>query len=477
MKKIVLTDKQKECVKYPKEKNLLVRGIAGSGKSLVLVNRAAYLREEAAKMGKSPRIAIFTYVNSLVNYTREVVDTLGENVQDIVISTIDKQAWNCYRDMFGGGRITYNFDKKLLDSIVEDEARSTNNRFLKPDMRDFLIDEICWIKGRSISSSRDYEECVRVGRGAGKGSVRPSKEERRLIFRICSRYYSENPMMSADEMYEKILASSSRIPANYRFDFVMIDESQDLTLNKLRYARTITGKALTIAADQAQKIYTTGFTWKELGIDIRGQSSKKLTGTFRNTYEIALLADKMLAHNTEREAMKDEYVEPELPSRHGPKPQLIYEPSYGQENMDICQLIREELAEDSTRTIAILVMSWKERNDVTRMLDGRGIHYGILDNKNETKVLTPGVKVVTIHSSKGLEFDTVLIPFLDEGRFPPRDKNNSSDEREDVMNRTRNLLYVAMTRAKSTLYMYTLKGSESPLVAELDKNNMDIQQH
>jgi DNA helicase-2/ATP-dependent DNA helicase PcrA len=111
------------------------------------------------------------------------------------------------------------------------------------------------------------------------------------------------------------------------------------------------------------------------------------------------------------------------------------------------------------------------------MLDGRGIHYGILDNKNETKVLTPGVKVVTIHSSKGLEFDTVLIPFLDEGRFPPRDKNNSSDEREDVMNRTRNLLYVAMTRAKSTLYMYTLKGSESPLVAELDKNNMDIQQH
>lgn len=477
MGKIVLTNKQKECVKHPPKNNLLVQGIAGSGKSLVLINRAAYLQNKAKELGGNVGIALFTYVNSLVRYTREVADTLGDDTSDINITTIDKQAFSCYRDMFGYTKIEYEFDRNLLDEITNRLAKNDSNRFLKPELRDFLVDEINWIKGRSIASSQEYENCIRYGRGSGKGSIRPSKAERQLIYQIFSRYDSTKKFMSPDDMYEKILANIESIPEKYKYDFVMLDESQDLSLNKLKYAKAVTRKSLTIAGDQNQKIYKSGFTWKEIGIDIKGQSSKKLTGTFRNTYEVAVLANKMLSYNSDREAERDEYVEPELPERHGPKPQLIYETSYGQEAIDICQLIREEFKANPSRTVGILVMTWKERVDITKALKQGGISYGIIDNKSETKVLEPGVKIVTIHSSKGLEFDTVILPYLDDGRFPSNEKNASRDEAEDVLNYARNLLYVAMTRAKSTLYMYTLRGKESLLIEDLDEDLMDVHQH
>ena len=59
-----------------------------------------------------------------------------------------------------------------------------------------------------------------------------------------------------------------------------------------------------------------------------------------------------------------------------------------------------------------------------------------------------GVRIMTVHASKGLEFDTVFIPDLNKGLFPPgriKDPVNIYEERR--------LLYVAMTRAASRLYI------------------------
>lgn len=476
MPDIVLTKQQRECVAFPEERNLLVRGIAGSGKSLVLVNRAVYLREKAEEKGKHPKIALFTFVNSLVDYTREVALTIGGRAGGITISTIDKQAYGCYRQMFGSpGRLAYNVDKRLLaDAVRRAAMEDGDSRFLRDEYRDFLADEIGWMRSRSIHDAQTYVEGVRVGRGSGKGSIRVSRGEREVIYHIYADYFAHETRMSADEMYERILAAADRIPDAFRYDFVMLDESQDLSLNKLRYAKAIARKSLTIAADQAQKIYSNGFTWKEIGIRISGQSSKKLTGTFRNTREIAQLANSLMKHNTEREAQQEEYVEPELPDRRGPKPVLVREPSLAQEAADICALVREERSAAPQGTIALLARSWEEKERISDIMRRNGIPYGLVDTKSDTKILEPGVKIVTIHSAKGLEFDTVLIPYLDEDVFPKNFSKAGADEREDLLNKERNLLYVAMTRAKETLYLYTLQSSPSPLVAELDANCMDV---
>ena len=57
------------------------------------------------------------------------------------------------------------------------------------------------------------------------------------------------------------------------------------------------------------------------------------------------------------------------------------------------------------------------------------------------------IKIITMHASKGLEFETVILPDINEGIIPSK---NLSDEE---INEERRLLYVAVTRAKKNLYI------------------------
>lgn len=66
------------------------------------------------------------------------------------------------------------------------------------------------------------------------------------------------------------------------------------------------------------------------------------------------------------------------------------------------------------------------------------------------------INIMTFHASKGLEFDACLIPDVVEGKIPGRGSIGSMDVYEE-----RRLFYVAMTRAKKELYMYTVKNEES----------------
>src|SRR5262249_30395373 len=74
------------------------------------------------------------------------------------------------------------------------------------------------------------------------------------------------------------------------------------------------------------------------------------------------------------------------------------------------------------------------------------------------------ISVMTIHQAKGLEFDVVFVPSLVEGRLPQSGRPQRFElppavleplvrGREDVIAEERRLLYVAMTRAKSRLYL------------------------
>ena len=65
-----------------------------------------------------------------------------------------------------------------------------------------------------------------------------------------------------------------------------------------------------------------------------------------------------------------------------------------------------------------------------------------------------GVRIMTMHVSKGLEFDRVYLPALNEGVIPGRRCRTAEDYEEE-----RRLLYVAMTRARSHLELMYTKGT------------------
>lgn len=76
----------------------------------------------------------------------------------------------------------------------------------------------------------------------------------------------------------------------------------------------------------------------------------------------------------------------------------------------------------------------------------------IKQNKSLSK---NGVRIMTMHASKGLEFRAVIIPDLNEGIIPSRKSITISEIEEE-----RRMLYVAMTRAKEELYLFYVKGTK-----------------
>lgn len=71
----------------------------------------------------------------------------------------------------------------------------------------------------------------------------------------------------------------------------------------------------------------------------------------------------------------------------------------------------------------------------------------MLENKNS--VIPNGVSLMTIHKSKGLEFNTVFIVGCNDGILPGFSKTNKELEED------RRLFYVAITRTKQNLFLYS----------------------
>lgn len=91
--------------------------------------------------------------------------------------------------------------------------------------------------------------------------------------------------------------------------------------------------------------------------------------------------------------------------------------------------------------------------------------------KKSDKIKNEFVEIMTFHASKGLEFESVILPHINEGHVPHKKSSNSNLEEE------RRLLYVAMTRAKRYLYITYVSGGRdkeympSRFLYPLIKNN------
>jgi len=102
-----------------------------------------------------------------------------------------------------------------------------------------------------------------------------------------------------------------------------------------------------------------------------------------------------------------------------------------------------------------ILSNCKRFDSIYEMDDYAENYMQIVGNNKSLSNNDTQVNIMTFHSSKGLEFDTVIIPHVNEG-FVPHKKSHSSDSVEEE----RRLFYVAMTRARTNLYISYIKGDE-----------------
>ena len=329
---------------------------------------------------------------------------------------------------------------------------------MEEKFREFLGDEISWIKGKGIKNLSDYQNVSRIGRGS---SVRVTKPDRKIIFRIFEEYERAKRNMRKidyDDFAVTLLDNKKKIKDSYKFDQVMIDEGQDLQQIQLMLLRFIAKKKFVIAADKGQKIYKTSFSWKDIGINILGGRTKILQNSFRSTKQIIQMAHSLQMNDS---IIKDEeYVAPVLPEYTGPIPDVFECDSREKQDAAIVRTIQQLLRENPDKTIGILSREWKSINRLYYAFQAESIPHEFI-KKDQGNAHTAGVKLTTFHSAKGLEFDYVIILDLVD------DSLDEEIQDEEYMEVERRLLYVSITRAKTHLQLYYY-DQPSSLLKEID---------
>ncbi|WKU21124.1 3'-5' exonuclease [Priestia megaterium] len=470
--KIILTDKQKQCVNFKPEGSLLVRGIPGSGKSTIILARSQYLLKEFP----NESLTILTFNRSLSNYVRQLALKTGD--QPIEACTFHNWAKLLLKEttyphtklILGDTRKrAIQFAKNIVNKRIENALfpKIKDQKNESKALIDFLSDEIEWIKGSDIKSREEYLKVVRVGRGT---EIRVNKKHRETIYHVLEKYnellqkHSHYQGVDGEDLARILIEKVEDLPLKKRPDHILVDEAQDLHSIQLKAIKVIAKKSLTIGADKGQQIYRRTFTWKKAGIDVVGNRSRFLNETFRSTKQIVRLANYFQGKDTFF-TKDEEYIKAKEPDIEGKIPDLcLCENGEDQVKQIIGHIkkVRNTFPEDTIGVIANTNATLKKFKDIIE-LEGIPV-YNLQDG--ESDMISPGVKLTTFHSSKGLEFDHVIVTGLKKGKLPYKTPGLGEDEAE-FLSRERKKFYVAMTRAKKTLLITAVKPY-SVFIEDLD---------
>jgi len=452
---VEFTKNQIDIVKYD-EPEMLIRGVAGSGKTLCLIANAAI------KSAKNPSIYFFTFNKTLEKNIKDNFTML--NNENVHVSSFHKWAKTelkriyPYVNTLGDNWKQKKTKLNLLEKAVKQASEYYSGRFItNEDYREFLLDEFKYMNSQYIKEENEYINLSRRGRG---NEIRPSKAERQEIFEIFSFYQFEKSKSYYFEFTDyapRLLDKYEEVVANNEMRHIYVDEAQDLDKAQLLLLSKLAQETFYVATDKGQNIYNTSYSWRDIGINIQGGRTKVLRTSFRTTEQILRLARGL--HEKDDVSEEEDYTEAQLKGmKQGPKPKVIRYEKSNYKNVFIRE-VKEALL--NNEVVGVLINSWRQGNKLADYLSETGIDAEIIRDDDGSSV-TEGVKITTMFSSKGLEFDHVIIP-----NFSLEKNLNENDE--DELNRRRRLYYVSFTRARNRLSIITPKDSPSRFFPELDE--------
>jgi superfamily I DNA/RNA helicase len=262
---------------------------------------------------------------------------------------------------------------------------------------------------------------------------------------------------------------------------VVVDEIQDLSESAMRLIKEIAGATLhnlLLIGDGQQQIYQGGFSLRETGIEIVGRS-RILRQNYRNTKPILESAYSMIK-DMEFDDLGDDgaatrYL-PEYAPRGGRKPVLKRCSSLWDEQKWLALELQQVLSVDPKPylgDIAILARTKQKLLTFQNFLRTLGFSTCFLSRDNVKEYLDKGtLKLVTMHSAKGLEFKIVFIVGMSKDEYPFSKSQSGVEMSEDAVEREQRLLYVAMTRARDMLYI-SYCGEPSKFIPQIEPRLID----
>lgn len=433
-----------------------VTGTAGTGKTVVALHRARHLAREGR------RVLLTSFVNSLCDNMQRSLSVLctEDEFDRIEVRTVHQAAGALV------GRAG------LEPEVLRDEdVRSLIERFSRD--RDLPLGQSAlfaeWnliVQAQAVDEWDGYRVADRAGRGTPL-----TQSQRQAVWGVLGqvRDYllagNKTDYQGLCRIAREAVASGAAEPP---WDAVIVDEVQDLSAQALRLVGVLGGAGpdgLMVMGDGGQRIYAHRTSLRSAGIEVRGRA-RVLRINYRTTEEIRRFADRIMSQADDLDEESEDRtgcrslrpgIEPDALRFSSPDEQY----DYVAEHVRGC--VERGIA---PREIAVFARTNRLLESAGRRLEDAGLPTHRLQPARDAE-LPDVVQLVTMHSAKGLEFKVAIVVDASSDTLPNRYAlNRAGDEqdRAEARERERQLLYVALTRARDEL-LVTWVGRPSDFLA------------
>ena len=424
-----------------------VSGSAGTGKTIVALHSAVHL----ARKHTDARVLLTTFSDTLASSLQTKLNRLLSNEprlgERIDVHSLNAIGQRLYKAHIGEGTIA---SREVLRKLIDESSSVVDGHKFSPQ---FLLTE--WeqvVDAWQLRNWEAYRDVVRLGR---KTRI-PEAQRRDLwsIFEHVREGLKSRQLITRADMFSSLAAAISK-NKNVVFDFIVVDEAQDISVSHLRFFAALgegRPNALFFAGDLGQRIFQQPFSWLSLGVDIRGRSHT-LRVNYRTSHQIRMQADRLLGPVVNDVDGNSQDRSDTVSVFNGPPPTIQSFKGGDEEVKAVGGWIAEQTkAGVLPHEFGVFVRSSAELDRAQAAVNEAGIAFKVLDENVET---TSGhVSISTMHLAKGLEFRSVVVMACDDEIIPLQERIEMVGEDADlqeVYDTERHLLYVACTRARDHL--------------------------
>ncbi|KQO61815.1 UvrD-helicase domain-containing protein [Methylobacterium sp. Leaf88] len=472
--RIFLHPSQRRLVEQAWSGPVLVRGGAGTGKTVVAMHRARHVAQSLVDRGDANgRVLFTTFTSNLAADVRADLRNLcsADQMTRIEVTHLDGWVTDFLRKQGYAREILYAEDvrqKEAWDHAILAKGKDIGLGF------EFLRDE--WRQVVQANGIKDLASYLRVQR-AGRGTPidRRTKERVWAIFAAYRARLDAEGLSEPEDAYRDAREILQNKPALLPYRAVVVDEAQDLGMQAFQLVAELAPKvegaaapgSIFIVGDAHQRIYGRRASMTKCGINVRGRS-RKLRICYRTSDEIRRFAEAIVQGVPVDDL--DEATDDLKGYRslfHGPEPEMISASSSAAGMAELSTWIercREQGIEDGE--ICVLARTNDLVRNAAEALRGRGHSVVTLARKTADDRSKPGVRVGTMHRAKGLEFAAIALVEVNDGIMPPKwllDAAPDAAIRRAVVDADKALLHVSATRAKKRLLVLT-SGTPSQLL-------------
>lgn len=441
-----------------------VSGSAGTGKTIVALHRAVHL----ARSNPDGRVLLATFSDTLAHSLQTKLKRLLGNEprlgDRIDVASMEALGVRLHQALIG--KVTLASREQVVAAVRDAGKAVERHKFALH----FLLTE--WeqvVDAWQVDSWEAYRDVPRLGR-----KTRLSETQRRTlwsIFEIVRSRFAEQKLTTGAALFTALAVATEKAK-NKPYEFAVIDESQDLSVAQLRFFAAL-GKerenALFFSGDLGQRIFQQPFSWKSLGVDIRGRS-KTLRVNYRTSHQIRAHADRLLGPEVADIDGNTEKRDDTISVFNGPPPTIETFANEGAESDGVGRWLAEQLKSGTLpHECGVFVRSDKQLHRAKAAAEKAMAPFKVLDEHVETA--SGHISICTMHLAKGLEFRVVAVMACDDEVIPLQERIEAAGEESDlkeIYDTERQLLYVACTRARDALLITSVEPA-SEFVADMQE--------